>query len=116
MPYAIHPETCLFLVLICCVSIILMICLKSLDAQADLSVLAVEINNLCLDLLTNLQNVRRLINMISGDLRYMKQCVYARLQLNECAEIGHTSNTTLYYVADCILLSCVYPRILLREL
>ena len=40
----------------------------------------------------------------------MKQCVYARLQLYECAEVCHTCHTTLYDIAYCILLSSVSAK------
>ena len=48
-------------------------------------------------------------NVLSGDLGYMKQSVYARLKLNECAEVSHTSYLTGNYVAYCVLLSSVQP-------
>ena len=54
--------------------------------------------------------------MLSGDLGYVKQSVYARLKLNECTEVSHTSYLTCNYVAYCVLLSSVSPRICLREL
>ena len=53
--------------------------LKCFHAEADLSVFAVEVNNLSLDLLADGQSVCRFVNVISGDLGYMKQSVYARL-------------------------------------
>ena len=81
--------------------------LKSLHAQADLSVSLVQIYNLGCDHLACLQNIRRLLYMLSGDLGNMKQCVYAGLQLYECAEVCHTCNSSLYHVAYCILLSSV---------
>ena len=90
--------------------------LKSLHAQADLLIIAVEINNLCGDDLANLQNIRRLINMIVRNLRNMKQCVYTRLKLYKCAEVCHTCHTTLYDIAYCILVSSGQPRILILEL
>ena len=73
--------------------------LKSLHAQADLLVFAIEINDFCSDLLTYTQNIRGFLYMLLRDLRYMKQSVYARLQLNECTEVSHSCNTTSYNVA-----------------
>ena len=57
------------------------------------------------DLLSDAQNIRWFLNMLSGDLGYMKQSVYARLQLNECTEVSHSCNMTCYNVAYCIFLS-----------
>ena len=51
-----------------------------------------------------LQNIRRLLNMLSGNLRNMKQCVYARLQLYECAKVCHTCYT--YPLLHCLLHIC----------
>ena len=42
--------------------------------------------------------------------------INAGFQLNECAEISHTCYLAFYYVAYSIFLSCVCPRIALREL
>ena len=53
------------------------------QAQADLLVFAIEINDFCSDLLTYTQNIGGFLYMLLRDLRYMKQSVYARLQLNE---------------------------------
>ena len=78
--------------------------------------IAVEINDLCLDLLVHLQNIRRLVNMFAGDLGYMKQSVNARFQLNECAEISHACNSSGDNGADTVLLGSAAPRILIREL
>ena len=54
--------------------------------------------------------------MISGNLRYMKQCVYTRLQLNKCAKVSHTCYSTLYFIAYCIFLSSIEPRICIIKL
>ena len=94
----------------------ILIALQSLHAQGNLLILAVEIYNLCLDLLTDAQYVRRLLHMLSGNLGYVKQCVHARLQLYECAEVCHSCYLTGNYIAYCILICSVQPRILILEL
>ena len=55
------------------------IILKCFHAEADLSVFAVEVNNLSRDLLSDGKYIGWFRNMLSGDLGYMKQCIYARL-------------------------------------
>ena len=84
--------------------------------QADLAVCLVEINYLSSDNLSYAQYVGWFVNMLSGNLGYVKKCIYTWLQLNECAEISHTCYLAFYYVAYSIFLSCVCPRIALREL
>ena len=89
--------------------------LKCFHAEADLSVLAVEINNFSLDLLADGKYIRWFCNVLSGDLRYMKKCIYSRCKLNKCTEICHTCNFTFYYVSYCEVLSSCKPWVLLRE-
>ena len=54
--------------------------------------------------------------MLSGNLRNMKQGIYAGLQLNKCAEICHTGNLAGNNRTNRIFLSCSQPGILIREL
>ncbi len=48
---------------------------KCLDAQADLVICFVEINDLCSNFLTGLKYIRRLVNVLLGDLGNVKQSV-----------------------------------------
>ena len=89
--------------------------LKGFHAQADLLVLTVKVNNFRCNDLTDRKNIRRFRNMLSGNLRNMKQRVDSGSKLYECAEICHTGNFTLYNIACSKLLSRCKPRILLRE-
>ena len=89
---------------------------KSLHAQGDLSVILVEVNDLSLDLLADLKDIRRLVDVSAGDLGDMKQSVNARLKLDERTEIGHACDSSVNDVAGSIFLCSVQPRILLREL
>ena len=54
--------------------------------------------------------------MLSGNLGYVKQSIYAWLQLNKCTEISHTCHFTFNNIAYSVLLGSVSPRICLREL
>ena len=95
---------------------LLLIVLEGLDGKGDLVVLRIEINDLSGNLIANLQNIRRLLDVLLGDLGNMKQSVNAGLQLNECAEISHACYLTGNDLAYCILLVSTDPRILIREL
>ena len=64
-----------------------------------------EINYLSSDNLSYAQYVGWFVNMLSGNLGYVKKCIYTWLQLNECAEISHTCYLAFYYVAYSIFLS-----------
>ena len=54
--------------------------------------------------------------MLSGNLRDMKQGIDTGLQLYKRAKIGHSCDLACDNRADCILLCCANPRILIREL
>ena len=97
-------------------SFVLRIVLKCLHAQRNLAVLCVEVNNLCGDDITDVQYVRRLVHMISGDLRYMKQRVDTGLKLYKSAEVSHAGNAAFHDCAYSVLLISGKPRILIVKL
>ena len=78
--------------------------------------ISIEIDDFRLDLLSDRKDIRRLINMLSCNLRYMKKSINARKQFYESTEIRHTCNTSDNNAAYAKVLSCLKPRILVREL
>ena len=46
----------------------------------------------------------------------MKKCINTRLENYESSEVCHTSNLTLNYCTDCILLFSILPWILILKL
>ena len=89
---------------------------KLLDAEADLVVGFVEVNDLSCDFLADLEYIGGFLNVLSGDLGDMKQCIDTGLKLYECAEIGHSCYSACNLCSDCILLCSAFPGILLGEL
>lgn len=89
--------------------------LECLHVKGDFSVLRIKLDNLCLGLIADFKDIQRLVDVLSCSLGDMKQYVYARLELDESAKIGHTHHMASDNPTLCILLSRIDLRILIRE-
>ena len=113
---------CCFNVRLCCCSgffsllFLLLLVQHSLYAEADLVVFKIEINDLSCDLITDMQDIRGLLDMFPGDLGNMEQSVDTGLEFDKSTEIGHSGNFTGNDIANGILLFRADPGVVLREL
>ena len=110
----------LFLVLsfLSCFFCCRLFCRKScLDAQADPSLVRIDLHDLDVNSLTNLEFVEYVLDSLVSDLGYVYESIETCLEFYECAVILDLYDFTLEYIAYLILLAyeCPWLRLSLLE-